>query len=186
MRDTQKSRVYSAERSVPHGRRLETVPEIQAFLDGIIKQKWFIQRYGEKHPISISDGRGTRIARGGGWHVNLPGWSRSELIILHEFAHNLQPSWSAWHGREFCKIFLELVSFVMGRVAYSLLKAAYQEKRVKWTLPDSYRVKMAERFRWSDPRNVQIYPSYTAEGARIRKETMIIKNPESGTNKVEF
>ena len=147
MRDSQRSKVYGAEREVKFPKaleRLETVPEIEAWLSKIMRSAWwkkykiqsaaFINR--EPFPlklyksIRVKDGRGRRHACGGHGSISLPMWSRYRLVILHEVAHVLQRE-RPWHGRQFTQIFLDLVRRWIGKPAYTELRAAFRKHRVK-------------------------------------------------------
>lgn len=155
MRDTQRSKVYRAERAIDkYSKRYETVEEIDAFLKSIWSRKRLQKKYHRAlkwyEPPSIKDGRGTRIARGGAWHLNLPLWSRFSTVILHEVSHCIQDrlqriETQAAHGREFCEIFLTVVREMLGREAHDLLKASFKKHRVRFTKPRKKRTLSPER-----------------------------------------
>lgn len=138
-RDSQRSRLYKAERMVSDkGPHLKTVDEIQTTVNAICRSRWFRNRFG-KVQIRVKDGRGRRHAGGLGYHyadatvgyITMPKWSRYLLFILHEIGHVVTPYGVADHGREFARIFLQLVRWRMGTEAASELQAAYQSCRVR-------------------------------------------------------
>lgn len=138
VRDSQRSKVYKAETVIHNiGEKFETVNDVSIYLRKIMNSDWFQQRYPEKTWFDIRDGRGTRYARGsnlsyGGVYMNLPRWARRESVILHELAHGLQPANTAWHGREFCAIYIELVGRFMGKEAEKKLRESFKANRVKY------------------------------------------------------
>lgn len=137
MRDSQKSRLYVAERlalmSSPNNIRHETVPEIRKFLAKVVKTKWYQKRFPKKDLV-IKDGRRTRSALCTSYvwcmDLNFPRWSRSTYIILHEFAHGLVSNGKAAHGPEFCGVFLELVRKFMSKEDALRLEETFKEKKV--------------------------------------------------------
>jgi putative metallohydrolase (TIGR04338 family) len=143
MRDYQRQKVYDSEtlamerfkeRGIDNP-RLETVQEMQGFVDVVVGSRWFIKHWGT-HRIRVKDGRGRRRASGGFGYIKMPKWSRCMLYVLHELSHSIKPrQWSgvreASHGREFCKRLLKLVRHHMGKAAHDTLKEAMREKKVK-------------------------------------------------------
>ncbi len=134
-RDNQRQRLYNAETALAgsaHGRRMETVPELQAYVDAIMASRWFKARWGAWGGIRVKDGRGRRSACAMGQHeVRMPCWSRNEMVLLHEVAHCLAPVMKANHGPEYAGIFLALVRQYMGPAAAVSLRASFREHRVK-------------------------------------------------------
>ena len=64
-------------------------------------------------PLKIKDGRGTRTARGGAWHLNLPLWARHPELVIHEIAHTVMAR--CWglskhqaHGPEYVRVLIHL------------------------------------------------------------------------------
>ena len=148
VRDFQRQRVYNSEdlMDVGHGKRLETVPEMQTWVDKIVRSKWFRNRWPYLTYIQVKDGRGRRratgYAKGSRQHyetfgittegiLKMPRWSRSELFILHEITHviidHVHKRKVPAHGREFCNLYLSLVKRFMGKVAHHDLKICFKE-----------------------------------------------------------
>lgn len=134
MRDSQRSKVYKAEEVLKEGDvRLDTVPEIQSYVDRLIKSAWFRRRWPSVKSVIVKDGRG-RIRAGASddGSILMPFWCRYRYIVLHEISH-LLPDWNvADHGPEFCKVYLELVKHCMGRDAWEKLRTSFKNNRVKW------------------------------------------------------
>jgi putative metallohydrolase (TIGR04338 family) len=146
-RDFQRSRVYAAERELDGTPTHRKLAECQAFVDKVLRSKWWRSRGGESG-IVVEDGRGrSRACYQSGFFsmtgrgirppvVKLPRWARSELVILHELAHSLTNG-GPWHGREFARNFLALVGRFMGREAATALRESYRKHRVKYRRPQS-------------------------------------------------
>jgi len=155
IRDMQKAKLYRAEREAftgydPACVRFETMKELDDYINGKVLQSSWWRTYEIKgtgqhsqnrkrvaHPISrvtkmrISDGRGTRIARGGGSWMNMPKWARSKWVILHEIAHNIQFE-DPGHGWQFAAIYLDMVGRFIGSEAKAKLKAAFKKHKVRF------------------------------------------------------
>ena len=155
-RDFQRSKVYRSERDLSaglgeYGGRVETIPEIQKWINQIVASRWmkgYLSRQrnrGRKHAIGhpgksvrVTDGRGRRTAcaqlNGNQTaEIKMPKWSRSKLVILHELTH-VYTNWRypAWHGRQFCANYLEFVKRWIGKEAHSELKASFDRNKVKY------------------------------------------------------
>jgi len=146
-RDSQRSKVYRAEDTVtvPEAlERLETVEEMQAWVDKIVRTRWWrvyklpsaskakhragrLISYGK---ITVKDGRARRSASGWRGSIKMPKWSRTKLIVLHEVAHAIQTE-SPSHGRQYARIYLDLVTRFIGPEAGRQLKAAYVKHHVR-------------------------------------------------------
>lgn len=138
MRDTQRSRVYSAESALvssPNNKRYPTLLEIEKYLSRVTQTKWFQKRF-RSIDITLADGRGCRWARCWNGAVTtrlvLPKWARSTYVILHELSHGVQPRPSAAHGPEFCGVFLALVRKFMSKEDAALLEKRFRERRVMY------------------------------------------------------
>jgi len=148
-RDTQKKKLYAAERTAEmlrwwDAKPMGTMVEVWVFLDRVRKDKWFRRHYGTWN-FRVGDGRGARIARGGYngrslfkehiAYLKLPAWARTPLIILHEISHGVtiqkHGTQIAWHGREYAAIYLDLVRHFLGTEAGDRLRASYKAKGVK-------------------------------------------------------
>jgi len=129
MRDSQRSKVYSAERGLREP-PFNTMQETQAFVDSVCKTKYWCNLGGL--PTTATDGRGRRTACGYyGGEICLPKWSRQRIIILHELAHTVIGD-APWHGREFARTLLALVNRFMGKGAAAKLREAFKENHVHW------------------------------------------------------
>lgn len=158
MRDTQRRKVYDAERAafrtVPGVHRnsgfahdTEQFPDLEAVRRYVIKvcsSKRVQAKYKRARGIAggalhIHNGGGTRNAMGGyslwdGAFLNFPLWSRNEPVIIHELAHALTER-GASHGWQFAECMLYLTLIARGRENQDKLRDAYKAHRVKYTEP---------------------------------------------------
>lgn len=151
MRDSQRSKVYAAERVVVDQAgisRIYYVDDIKIFIDNFCSKVWFKRRFGLRS-IQVKDGRGKRRASGGGNTITMPIWSRNQLFILHEVAHCLAPS-GCHHNWEFVKTYLDLVYYVLGEDTYKILREKFKKHRVKYypkrILSEDVREKLRQNF----------------------------------------
>ncbi len=138
-RDYQRSAVYAAEKAVDGFKtefRMETVPELQAYVDQLRADPWLLERFPKsKYRAQVTDGRHCRHASATSRRIRMPRWARSRMILLHEFAHVLVRrhfSNDPGHGLEFCRIYLLLVERYMGPVFHVLLKAEFTRRGVRF------------------------------------------------------
>lgn len=194
-RDTQRSKLYAAEREAFGQPKEElSLDTTVAFVRQVWRSPWTarkfqIARYSE--PPYVADGRGTTAARGSLRRLNLPRWSRNKVVILHELAHAL--TWHretfAAHGREFAAVFLELVSHWLGVDAAKRLRAAFRAKRVRYRpkrqLTPEQREALRERGKalarkvpvQTEPIVVEPARAAAAQPSRRRRECRVDFNP---------
>lgn len=157
-RDSQRSKMYKAERQVwikQFDPRHETMAECERYLRYVTNTQFFRdlwyhnrRRHLAKQPaeLRMEDGRGCLVARGNfGGYVNvpssvhlapevcmkLPRWARSEMVMLHELCHSITANNHAAHGWAFCHNYLEMVTHFMGVDMGNALRAAYKRCGVK-------------------------------------------------------
>lgn len=129
-RDSQRKRLYDAERSVYTME--QTIPNdmLQIFVDEVMDKRAILSRWGRRHLV-------VRLARGGGrvWdglpYIDLGVVARCEWVILHEIAHQLTPETYADHGPEFAGIYLFLVKTVLGPTEATRLREAMRVHKVR-------------------------------------------------------
>ena len=156
LRDYQRSKVYKAEtkfttllQSTNSLTRLETVSEMQKFVDNLVNSIWFEEKW-EVEYVVVKDGRGRRRAAGSWTHnfITMPKWCRDIVTILHELAHvccyqhtkyapeaqhqNFKAEYQAVHGQEYCKRMLALVEYVLGKEERVELATCYSEKNIRY------------------------------------------------------
>jgi hypothetical protein len=131
-RDTQRSRVYAAERAVEWTDGHLTLEECRALARRISTSAWFRRTFAWSGPaIEVKDGRGCRRALGGGSSITLPKWARQYWVVLHEIAHCVTPSRYAAHGPEFVDNLMRLIRHVLGVDAYRTVRDTFAEYGIR-------------------------------------------------------
>lgn len=141
MRDSQRQRVYDAERSIQAFDRTEDrigdIKYVERWVKKVTSSKWFVKHYGVRH-IHVGDGRRRRSANAYrtvlGSRVSFPRWARFKLAILHEIAHCASPRDSK-HNWVFSFHYLSLVKHFMGKEDHLELKKAFKTFRVRFRKP---------------------------------------------------
>ncbi len=130
-RDNQRARLYRAEHEVDPGRRLPTVPVLQAYVDALAATEWFRTRWPDRS-FEVRPGYGHRRATADADGVlQMPKWARSELVVLHEVAHCVTPWTFASHGPEYAGVLLCLVRRAIGPGPAQALEDAFDRHSVR-------------------------------------------------------
>ena len=131
MRDSQKSRLYAAERDAFDWGQTIKNEDLQVWLErNVLSRAWFRRRFGNRYiHVDLMRGGG----RGGFGQILLGREARNEWVMLHELAHNLAGT-RAGHGPEFAGIYLRLVHHVMGREVAACLRDSYKKHRVRYNM----------------------------------------------------
>lgn len=147
-RDSQRSRLYAAEwetfgRPVPE---FETIQDLEKYFWSVL-ENWRVQRKYQtardvidgKQKVVVDNGAGCRRAitffEPTKIRVAFPRAMRSKWVVVHEAAHVLAPRDAAYHGREFCRVYLHLVKLFFGQDAQNKLKAAMKKHKCKYSKP---------------------------------------------------
>lgn len=150
-RDSQRSKVYAAERSVFSGgshrpELLLTEAQLRRWLKTITTSTWWRRRHDEdrwpRHAPYLEFGD-----RGGSAHyqpwtrtIRLRPGSMRRWVLLHELAHHVSSNVNeAAHGWEFCAAYLALVRKWLGVEAERKLRAAFRTHGVRYTKPRTTR-----------------------------------------------
>lgn len=142
VRDSQRSKLYRAEYVIrKDGQKFNSIEEIQAYVDKLLGSAW-AKRRGWGGSITVVKGREGTAAYAKAYRniISLPSWAWCEAVVIHEICHKLT-DWEyghgriAWHGREFARIYLEVVRHKMGDESWRKLKDAFVEAKVKHTKP---------------------------------------------------
>ena len=131
-RDSQRSKVYDAERASGLSPNKQTIPnaELQGWVDAVLDRRVIRSRWGvRKVEVKLTGGYGGATAHGS-WGINASPAARNEYIMLHEIAHTLTTR-DVGHGAEYCGVLLFLVRNVLGKEAHASLLAAMRKHRVK-------------------------------------------------------
>ena len=142
-RDSQKQTVYDAEgickirvrEQFPDVYSIMSLEEIEAYCQKLINSVWFQRRWPQVKGTKLGDGGRRKSASGGlsgrDARMKFPKHTRYKVMILHELSHACDLSHSGWHGRPFCRIFLELLRHELGDEVWKTMKECFKEKRVK-------------------------------------------------------
>lgn len=131
---TQQDEVYAAEERVRKGAHFGAQAEIQSWVDGIVAQDWWGDRFPEVTNIEVPTiARRPGEGSVGGWFIDGGGviemarvhWC--ELYVLHEMAHVTADSDGGHHGHDprFVRHYLELVYRVLGTETWLELRQSF-------------------------------------------------------------
>lgn len=154
MRDSQRSKLYAAEREafVDHMQKIE-LDQCVEIVERVFTSKRVKDAYDPfwTRRTIVDDGRGCRRAISFGGRITLPKWSRMKWVVLHEMAHEIRAFRrkdrfvaEAAHGWQYTATYLDLVMWFMGSEAHDKLKAAFRKHKVKFSKPRTGRVLSAE------------------------------------------
>lgn len=147
-KDMQRRRAYRAENAaLPHldQRRFADIREVAIYLRDLIETEWFRRRWPKFRSVVVKH-RKMRNAWARSWvnsgQINMGTWALGgakpalykqggEWLALHEFAHVLAGP-GHHHDALWARIYVELVTFKMGREAGDALKASFNTNRVRW------------------------------------------------------
>lgn len=141
LRDNQRSKIYTAGRIIYHrGQEFKDMMAVNKYVSHICDSQFWKKLNGALD-IDIKDGRGRRKPCAFNSHtIALPKWGRQEAVILHELTHtlvNFNGHDVAHHGKEFAKMYLNLVRHYMGRESYLDLKASFKKYHVHYSVRES-------------------------------------------------
>lgn len=145
LRDSQRQRVYNAERALDIWHRASelfrgdgSLDKTQRYVNKVTRSRFWRKLLAEngvrrfKYDVTVYDGRGSRSARSlGRSSIAVPRWARSPMVILHELAHCAAPPGVASHGREFCSTYLKLVRRFIGKQEADALRQAFRGFHVR-------------------------------------------------------
>ena len=152
------------------GKRIEKIPDVQAYVDKITHSAWFKRRWPFSTEVRISDGRRHRRAVSySSGVIAMPRWARVEWVILHELAHQCNHEGAA-HGWQFLQCYIELVGHVLGKDSAVALKSALWKQGVPIRAPRGKEVAFKKRLD-TQRINKRYSARQIAQGRHLRKET---------------
>lgn len=129
--DKLKTRLYRAEdlfeESTGYGQKFETLTEVGEYVTKISRLDSSIRRVGY---IGIKLAHGNAVDHWADFEENLIyllSDQMTEQIVLHEIAHLIAGKEKAFHGHDFCWIYLDLTLRWRGRKAYTDLRNKMRE-----------------------------------------------------------
>ena len=140
IRDTQRKKVYKAGWDTRKGMEFEDLSACQVYVDKVVNSRWWTRRYPHCRNVIVSPKRGGTAygmppqtwARPVTGEILLPPWAMNERVIIHELSHCAAPMTIAWHGREYCAIFLEMITRWMGKEAGTELRNGFKKYKAKY------------------------------------------------------
>lgn len=149
-RDSQRQKVYDSERAAfgqintPSNATWKSLDEVERWMQRkIYKSAYLTKKYPilKRYHIDLRPGAGARnaFAKPGDGSITLPLWARREWVVCHEITHIINDPQVAWHGWQFCEVYLDIVRHTMGKDAHDKLKAQFKAHRVKFSKPRAKR-----------------------------------------------
>lgn len=131
MRDSQRSRLYSAEQQVAWGdaARHLTLPGSQRFVDQVLADIWWRNRSSIRS-IEVKAGARNGRAWAGGTAIRTSPGSRKPWVLVHELAHHLTQDPTP-HGAVYAANYLALVRRFIGEPQANDLRQQFRLGRVK-------------------------------------------------------
>jgi putative metallohydrolase (TIGR04338 family) len=135
-RDSQRKRLYKAEKAVPSVQKFFSVWEVQQYVNKITQSKYWANN-SPTAVVIVTDGRGRKkggaVTKGGVGYIKMPQFTRYDVYILHELAHIMSPPsfTKAGHGPEYCRVYLSLVKEFMGPTSADLMRVSFKEHKIK-------------------------------------------------------
>src|SRR5262249_7554376 len=140
-RDSQRARVYRAERGLPEGRRLPTLADVQRYVDRVTASALWRRLAPDRPRVEVRDGRGRRRAGSyiGLAEIRAARGPRLGRHALRELAHRLADATGApaepAHGWRFAGALLLLIEAFQSLEAADALRAAYAAEGVRTAPP---------------------------------------------------
>lgn len=133
--DSQRQKLYNAERSVSVGKIFKNLRQAQAFLEEVLDSTWFRSRFGKVEiRMEMTKGWTRSYCRRSSKLIRMLPQHLNERVIIHELTHALVPAPHAGHGRLFCAIYLDIVRQYLGERCYGQLLKGYRREGVKYNM----------------------------------------------------
>ncbi len=129
---------HGSQINIPVQKRFADIPSVQIYVDRVLALEAVRARYPNAGPVTVRERRGQGKAHyePSTATVAIPMENRAfgrESTVLHELAHHLSASeglpatrsGTRWHGAEFRRAMILLVSVALGEQAALLLRAGY-------------------------------------------------------------
>lgn len=141
LRDTQRERLYAAERDVflyeDNPDQLPDHDAAQRWVNRCVRSRWFRKRWPWVIRVEVVPVRknANPCQRGAG--IFLPtGWGLNRWVILHELAHVICNAYrEPAHGRRYCRVYLTLLQHYLGVDFTRRFKVALRARKVRYSLP---------------------------------------------------
>lgn len=139
-RDTQRSKLYSAQGVIAPGRVLG-IEDATRFVNYIASRPEFFQAFGRVRPISVRRlHRNSKLWAGVAYRrtmeIHIDRGLATERTLVHELAHLVTADEVASHGREYAGNFIAIVAIAFGTQAAETLRRSFDAARVRYTRDD--------------------------------------------------
>jgi len=122
--------------------------ELRTYARNVLRSEWLNRNYPVPYwniRIEYHPQRHGAVTRNG--HVlGFGPRALGKQIVLHEIAHLLERS-GAWHGREWARVYVEIVQHFLGVERANKLRAEFRAGKVKYTKPRQYTPEQREALR---------------------------------------
>lgn len=140
MRDSQRSKVYKAEREVwDIAQKFDNMDQTKRYVQVVLDILDLPEL--KRYKVYVGDGRARRSAGGNARGIYLPKWARTPWVILHELAHTLTARQHVFKGIQhhwpWASNYLMLVTKILGEGAGKRLKEAFKKHRVRFKAPQT-------------------------------------------------
>jgi hypothetical protein len=140
-RDSQRQKVYDAERFVTTRRQFGSLDEVKQFISTVVGSRWWKTKYpfARREFKFIVGPDWWRASMGWMGTLVLPKSKWNDFVVLHElthvamYKHRLGRN-SPAHGRVFCNHLLQIIRRFAGDQSWEELKEGFKAKRVKWVV----------------------------------------------------
>ena len=137
-RNSQKAKFWAAQNVLePLARTFKTDKSLATFTRKARTRAYLVKRHRRELSYSYRVTALGSEARGTAYEINIPTTMRTDLMVARCLARLIfnrtrVADIAAFHGWEYCGIFLDVVHALMGKNAGALLKASYQAKGVRF------------------------------------------------------
>ncbi len=142
-RDSQRQKLYNAEsraalRIGNRGRKFANSDEIRNYINNLIAADWWRSRYQHITEVTVKDTR-AKHAWARCWQnvIGIPSVGsasyRTEKTVLHELAHLVVKNPHPGHGPLYCRVYLDLVTLMMGEEWGVELEQEFKRYKVRYT-----------------------------------------------------
>lgn len=136
-RDIQRAKFYRSlpeAVQIPNNTHVLGEPEARQYIEEILQEEWFQNMFGKPRLTFKESGSAMGIRSYGRNHIEIriKPWCHKTAILLRLLAHALAPVNVAYHGPEFCAIYLYLVKKCLGDAACAKLIHRFAQQKVNF------------------------------------------------------
>lgn len=147
-RDSQRRKVYNSEAQVfwlgNRGIQFANLDEVRHYINKLVATDWWKARYPHVTKVTIKSTRARHAwARRVQNVIGMPSveFFLTEKTVLHELAHLVVKTPHPGHGPLYCRVYLDLITLMMGGERSAKLEQQFQQHKVRYT---AYPIKAAK------------------------------------------